>query len=137
VCRTDLFRRVGAAPRVADYASSVENGLPSRTPSGLFPSGPHRPSYREPHPVRLAGVLTGAGVTAVWLLLFALLATSARSLAWLLLLASGLAWVAALVLVRVGDRGVAVGTALSAGAGITIVGILVVARWATTGWFLW
>jgi len=87
--------------------------------------------------VRFAGVLTGAGVTAAWLLLFGLLATTARSLVWLLVFASCCAWAAALLLVRFGDRGVAVGIALSAGAGITIVGILVVARWATTGWFLW
>jgi hypothetical protein len=87
--------------------------------------------------VRLGGVLTGAGVTAAWLLLFGLLGTTARSLVWLLVFASCSAWAAALVLVRFGDRGVAVGAALSAGAGLTIVGILVVARWATTGWFLW
>lgn len=115
----------------------VENGLPSRTPSGLFPAGPPRPTYREPHPVRVGAVLAGAGVTAAWLLLLGLLATTARSFVWLILVAAAVAWLASLGLVRYGDRGVAVGVALSAGAGFSIAGVLLVARWVTVGWLLW
>jgi hypothetical protein len=85
----------------------------------------------------MGGVFAGVGVTAVWLLLFSLMATTARGLVWLLVGAAGAAWLAALVLVRFGDRGVAVGVALGAGAGVTIAGILVLARWVTSGWFLW
>jgi hypothetical protein len=106
-------------------------------PSGLFPSGPPRPTYREPHPIRVGAVLAGAGAAAVWLLVFALLATSARGFVWLVLAAAAVAWLVALVLAYVGDRGVAVGVALSAGAGMAIAVTLVVARWAASGWFLW
>ncbi|GAA1797843.1 hypothetical protein GCM10009682_19380 [Luedemannella flava] len=109
----------------------------SRTPSGLFPSGPLRPAFREPHPVRVGAVLAGAGATAGWLLVSALLATSPRSFVWLVLGAAILAWLVAVLLTFVGDRGVAVGVALSAGAGVAIAIGLVVARWVTTGWFLW
>jgi hypothetical protein len=109
----------------------------SRTPSGLFPSGPLRPAFREPHPIRVGAVLTGAGAAAGWLLVFALLATSARGFVWLVLGAAFVAWLVALLLVVVGDRGVAAGVALSAGAGMAIAVGLVVARWVTTGWFLW
>jgi hypothetical protein len=106
-------------------------------PSGLFPSGPPRPTYREPHPIRVGAVLAGAGAAAVWLLVFALLATSARAFVALVLAAAVVAWLVAILLAYVGDRGVAIGVALSAGAGMAIAVTLVVARWATSGWFLW
>ena len=109
----------------------------SRPPSGLFPSRPSRPAYREPHPVRVGAVLAGAGGAAAWILIFALLATSARGFVWLVLGAAALAWLVALLLTVVGDRGVAVGVALSAGSGVAIAIALVVARWVTAGWFLW
>ena len=48
-----------------------------RAPSGLCPSPPPRPAYREPHPVRVGAVLVGAGLTAAWLLVVGLFATSA------------------------------------------------------------
>jgi len=41
------------------------------------------------------------------------------------------------VLARFGDRGVAVGVAISAGIGLGIAFVLVIARWVTTGWPLW
>jgi hypothetical protein len=82
-------------------------------------------------------VLAGVGVSVVWQLFIGLLATSARSLVWLVAAAACCAWLAALVLVRYGDRGVAVGAALGGCMGLTIAGILTVAGWATTGWFLW
>jgi hypothetical protein len=85
----------------------------------------------------MVGVLAGVGVAAAWLLLFGLLASSARSLVWLLALAAACAWLAALTLVRFGDRGVAVGVALGGCMGLTIAGTLAVIGWATTGWFLW
>jgi hypothetical protein len=109
----------------------------ARAPSGLFPSGPHRPAYREPHPVRGGAVLTGAGLGAAWLLLSGLLSTSGASYLWLTLGACVAAWLSALVLARFGDRGVAVGLALSAGLGLAIAFVLVLQRWFTTGWPLW
>jgi len=109
----------------------------SRAPSGLFPSGRPRPAFREPHPVRTGAVLVGAGATAAWLLLFGLLGASARGYVWLTVVASTAAWLIALVLARFGDRGVAVGVAISAGIGLGIAFVLVIARWVTTGWPLW
>jgi hypothetical protein len=115
----------------------VDAGLPSRAPSGLFPSGPHRPSFREPHPVRVGPVLAGAGIAALWLLLIGLLARSTGGYVWLTIVASIAAWICALLLARIGDRGAAVGVAIATGLGLAIAVGLVIQRWATTGWPLW
>ncbi|MFI5490117.1 hypothetical protein [Micromonospora echinaurantiaca] len=110
-----------------------------RTPSGLFPAGPpSRPTYREPHPVTGAGVASGGAAAATWLLLFGLLGTGVGSYAWWTLIAGGLAWLAALALVRYGDRGVATGIAIVTAGGWSIAAAIVAVRWATTGdWPLW
>jgi hypothetical protein len=93
--------------------------------------------YREPHPIRAAAVLSGLGAGALWMLLFGLLAGSVRSYAWLSLVAGGIAWLVSMVLALFGDRGVAVGVAISAGAGLAIATLVVVAMWGATGWPLW
>ena len=110
-----------------------------RTPSGLFPSGPpSRPTYREPHPVTGAGVALGGAGAAAWLLLFGLLGTSVPQYAWWTVLAGGLAWLAALLLVQFGDRGVAAGIAIVTAGGWSIAAAVVAVRWATSGdWPLW
>lgn len=87
--------------------------------------------------MRAGGVLGGAAVAAAWLLLFGLLATSARAYIWLSILASAVAATVALVLGRFGDRGVAVGVAITTGLGLGIAVTVVIQRWATTGWPLW
>ncbi|MEV4693220.1 hypothetical protein AB0K27_19160 [Micromonospora echinospora] len=112
---------------------------PPRTPSGLFPSNaPIRPSYREPYPVTGAGVAVGALVAFAWLLLFGLLGRNVAGYAWWTLLAGGLAWVAAAVLVRHGDRGIATGVAIVTAGGWSIAAAIVATRWAQTGdWPLW
>ncbi|MFG1891853.1 hypothetical protein ACGFIR_28785 [Micromonospora sp. NPDC049051] len=112
---------------------------PPRLPSGLFPSGPpSQPTYREPHPVTGAGVASGAAVATVWLLLFGLLGGGVSGYAGWTLLAGGLAWLVALVLVRVGDRGVAVGVAIVTAGGWSIAAVIVAARWLSSGqWPLW
>jgi len=122
--------------RVAGPATRLEN-VESRAPSGLFPSGPPRPTFREPHPVRVGALLSGAGLTAAWLLLLGLLATSARGYIWLTLTASVAAWLCALALMRFGDRGVAAGVAITTGMGVAVAAGLVVQRWLTVGWPLW
>ncbi|MER7417968.1 hypothetical protein ABT346_14480 [Micromonospora peucetia] len=108
-------------------------------PSGLFPSGPpSRPTYREPHPVTGTGVAAGAAVATAWLVLFGLLGSSVSGYAWWTLLAGGLAWLAALLLVRSGDRGVATGVAIVTAGGWSIAAAVVVVRWASSGdWPLW
>ncbi len=112
---------------------------PPRTPSGLFPSSTSmRPSYREPYPITGAGVAAGALVAFAWLLLFGLLGGGVAGYAWWTLLAGGLAWVAAAVLVRHGDRGVATGVAIVTAGGWSIAAAIVAMRWAQTGdWPLW
>ena len=87
--------------------------------------------------MRTGAALVGAAITAAWLLIFGLLGSSARGYVWMTVLAAGSAWLAAFVLARFGDRGVAVGVAITAGIGIGIAFVLVVARWAASGWPLW
>jgi hypothetical protein len=108
-----------------------------RGPGGLIPAGPPRPIFREPVPVRLGPVMAGAGSAALWLLLFGLLASTARSYAWLTFGAGAAAWLAALVLARVGDRGIAVGVAVTSAVGVAIAGIVVTAAWSAGHWLLW
>ena len=109
----------------------------TRTPSGLFPGGPPHPNYREPHPVRGGPIAAGAGAGALWMLLFGLLSASIRSYAWLTLVAGAVAWGTALVLARLGDRGVAVGVAVSVGAAWSIAALVVGVASAVRGWPLW
>ncbi|RKN42809.1 hypothetical protein [Micromonospora endolithica] len=121
------------------YPGDPQPGFRPYTPSGLFPSGrPTRPSYREPHPVTGAGVaLGGTGATA-WLLLFGLLGTDVPEYAWWTVLAGGLAWLVAVLLVQLGDRGVATGIAIVTAGGWSIAAAVVAVRWATSGdWPLW
>ncbi|WP_406601228.1 hypothetical protein [Micromonospora yasonensis] len=110
-----------------------------RTPSGLFPGGvPMRPVWREPYPVTGAGVASGAVTAFAWLLLFGLLGHDVTSYAWWTVIAGGLAWLAALALVRYGDRGVATGVAIVTAGGWSIAAAIVVVRWAQSGnWPLW
>jgi hypothetical protein len=122
-------------PRVPPPSSWAGGAV--REPGGLFPAGPPRPIYREPGPVRAGALAAGAGSAALWMLLFGLLATTARGYAWLSFGAGAAAWASALVLSRFGDRGVAVGVALSSGVGVAIAGIVVTVRWAGGHWLLW
>ncbi|MFG1799346.1 hypothetical protein ACGFI4_04110 [Micromonospora carbonacea] len=126
-----------AHPGWADPEQSAHPG--SRTPSGLFPSGPpSRPTWREPHPVTGSAVASGAAVTAAWLVLFALLGRDVPGYAWWTVVAGGLAWAAALALARHGDRGVATGVAIVTAGGWSVAAAVVAVTWATTGdWPLW
>jgi hypothetical protein len=113
-------------------------GIDSHPPSGLFPTGPPRASYREPHPVRAGGLLAGLAGGAGWLLLFTLLGSGLPSRVWWAVAAGGVAWLVAVGLARSGDRGVAVGVALATGAGWAVAAGLVALSWAITGdWPLW
>lgn len=109
------------------------------TPSGLFPAGPPpRPTYREPHPVRAGGLAAGGVGAVAWLLLLGLLGDDLSGYVWWTLLAGALAWVAALVLVKAGDRGVAAAVAVVTAVGWSIAAVAVAVRWGQTGdWPLW
>jgi hypothetical protein len=82
-------------------------------------------------------VLVGAAMTAAWLLLVGLFATSIASYFWLTVGAAAVSWALAMVLLRFGDRGVATGIALTTSVGASVAVLLVVARWSTVGWPLW
>ena len=108
------------------------------SPSGLFPGQPVRPVYREPHPVATAPVLAGIGSTLIWLALFGSIGRDLVSYAWWTLVAAVTAWVVALVLTVLGDRGVATGVAVTAGFGLSVATAFVAARWITTdNWPMW
>lgn len=106
-------------------------------PYGGYFRRPPRPTYREPHPVRAAGVWAGLGATAAWYMFFALIAWNARSYAWSTIIAGVLALAAATALHRYGDRGVAVGVAVTSAVGVGITGLVVGVRLLGGDWILW
>ena len=110
--------------------------LPERpaAPVGL----PPRPVYREPHAIGVAPLLAGIGATLVWFALFGSLGRDLAGYAWWTLTAAISAWVVAVVLTVLGDRGVATGVALTAGIGLSTAAGFVTARWISTNdWPLW
>lgn len=113
------------------------SGAAERGLSGLFPSGPPRPTYREPVPVQFAMLIAGILVTTLWMVLFGLVATSARGYAWASIAAAVLAWATAVLLARAGDRGAAVGVAIAAGVGLAVAAGVVIVRWVGGDWLLW
>ncbi|SNT64974.1 hypothetical protein SAMN05421812_11956 [Asanoa hainanensis] len=81
---------------------------------------------------------SGAGAGAVWLLAFGVLDSTVNGYAYWTLLAGGIAALVALVLAKVGDRGVAVGLAAATALGWSIATIVVVVTWLSRGdWPLW
>lgn len=111
---------------------------PVRTPSGLFPSGPPRPTYREPHRVRGSALSAGLAVGAAWHLFLGLLGRDLRGYVWWTVLAGAVAWGAAAVLIRQGDRGAAAGVAITTGLAWSAAAVAVAVRWGLTGdWPLW
>jgi hypothetical protein len=108
-----------------------------RTTSGLFPSGPPRPIYREPLPVRPGSVSLGIVAGLFWMMLFGLLASNARGYVWLTIGSGVLAWLVALLLGRLGDRGAAVGVAVAAATGIAVAVLVIIIRAAGGQWLLW
>jgi hypothetical protein len=82
-------------------------------------------------------VLAGAAMTAAWLLLVGLFATSPATYFWLTIFASAVAWGVAALLLRRGDRGVATGVAVTTSIGASVAVLLVVTRWMSVGWPLW
>ncbi|WP_083971304.1 hypothetical protein [Actinoplanes awajinensis] len=93
---------------------------------------PPRPVYREPHPIGAAPVLSGLAAGAVWLILFGSLGRDLVSYAWWTIAAAVSAWLVALVLTLIGDRGVAAGVAIVSGIGLSVALGFVTARWVDT-----
>ncbi|WP_306216246.1 hypothetical protein [Actinoplanes sp. RD1] len=110
--------------------------LPSSYPSP--PSLPPRPVYREPHPIATGPLMAGIGAGALWFVLFGALAHSLATYAWWTVTAAVSAWLVSVFLALFGDRGVAVGVALTAGIGLSVAAGFVAADWIATGdWPLW
>lgn len=110
----------------------------AHNPSGLFPSGPRRPRYREPYPVRIGPLLSGIGGGAAWLLLFGILGGDLRGYLWYTFFAGAVAWLVAVLLTRLGDRAVAAGIALSTAVGWAVAATSAAISWAFTGdWPMW
>jgi hypothetical protein len=109
-----------------------------RPPTAVLPPQPPRPVYREPHPVGLGQLFAGIGAAIVWFALFGSIGRDLFSYAWWTIAAAVSAWAVAVVLSVLGDRGVAIGVALTAGLGLSVAGALVALRWITTSdWPLW
>jgi hypothetical protein len=118
-------------------ATSPPPAVAARPPSGLFP-GQRRPFYREPHPVGAGGVMAGIGATVVWFALFGSIGRDLLSYAWWTVVAAVAAWIVSTVLALFGDRGVAVGVAVTSSLGLSIAVAFVAHRWITTDdWPLW
>ena len=104
----------------------------------LFPAPPARPVYREPHPIHAVPLLCGMGATLIWFALFGSIGRDLVSYAWWTVAAAVSAWLVALVLTFLGDRGVAVGVAIVGGVGLSVAMGFVTARWiATNDWPMW
>jgi hypothetical protein len=104
----------------------------------MLPPVQLRPTYREPHRIAVAPLLAGMGATLIWFVLFGSIGRDLFSYAWWTVTAAVSAWVVAIVLALLGDRGVAVGVALIAGLGLSVAGGFVAFRWITTNdWPLW
>jgi hypothetical protein len=107
-------------------------------PTEVFPGLPSRPVYREPHPVGVTPLLTGMGATLLWFALFGSIGGDLFSYAWWTVAAAVSAWIVAIVLTFLGDRGVAVGVAIISGVGLSVAMGFVAARWITTqDWPMW
>jgi hypothetical protein len=108
------------------------------SPSGLFPGAPLRPFYREAHPVGAAAVLAGMGSGLLWFALFGSIGRDLVGYAWWTLAAAVSAWLVALILTVLGDRGVAVGVAIVSGIGWSVAMGFVAVRWITANdWPMW
>jgi hypothetical protein len=130
---------MAAPPRQAPPPPRQFTGWPPPTlaaPPRQAPPAP-RPIYREPTPVGFGMVLVSIIGGGLWMLLFGLLATTARGYAWASIVAGALALGIAALLARAGDRGAAVGVALSAAFGLAVATVVVIIKWAAGDWPLW
>jgi hypothetical protein len=128
----------GAAQPPAGWLPGRASTPAGAPPAGLPPRLPPRPVYREPHPISVAPLLAGVGATMLWFTLFGSIGRDLLSYAWWTIAAAISAWAVAGVLTLLGDRGVAVGVALTSAVGLSIATAVVATRWITTSdWPLW
>ncbi|HEX8347493.1 MAG TPA: hypothetical protein VF657_22580 [Actinoplanes sp.] len=110
----------------------------SRPPVEPFVVQPERPRFREPYPIGAGPLLAGIGAGLLWVVIFGSLGGDLFGYAWWTMLAAVTAWIVSGVLAFLGDRGVAVGVAISAGLGWSVAAAFVASRWISTGdWPMW
>ena len=111
---------------------------PPPASAAALPGLPARPVYREPHPIGVAPLLSGMGAALIWFALFGSIGRDLVSYAWWTVAAAVSAWLVALVLTLLGDRGVATGVAIISGIGLSVAMGLVATRWIMTNdWPMW
>jgi hypothetical protein len=119
-------------------SSPIPSGPPYARPLPVSARpGVPRPIFREPMPARPGPAFLGAASATIWMGVFALLAHSARGYFWWTVTAGVIGFAAALVLARLGDRGVAVGVAIMTGIGVAIAFVVVASYWIGGTWLPW
>lgn len=122
----------GRAPRAVRQAWNDQPPMAYKPPRVI-----ERPRYREPLAIRPARLVSGFVGGLLWMSLAGAQTMSLGAYGWASIAAAILAWIVALVLVRVGDRGVAVGIAISSSFGLSVATVMIVMRWSGSGWPLW
>ena len=137
-----------AAARQHRIGATTWPGGDGTPPPGRMPAGPSpasyayapassRPRYREALKATPAGIWAGTGLAFLWFLITGLLATTLSGYVWVTVVAALVAWLAALLLARYGDRGAAAGVAAVSGMALGVAGLVV--EWHALGgeWILW
>ncbi|GLZ82091.1 hypothetical protein Afil01_68980 [Actinorhabdospora filicis] len=122
----------GQAPRGRIGATSWAEPLPRS-----YAPVPQRPRYREALRITPGGIWSGAAVACGWFLISGLLATTLSAYVWVTAVAALVAWLAASLLARYGDRGAAAGVAVVTGMALGIAGLVVEVNAVGGDWILW
>jgi hypothetical protein len=79
-------------------------------------------------------MVIGVAAGSLWMLMWALMSTTATGFLQVMLCAGVTASGAAIGLARYGDRGAAAGVAIAAGGGLSLAGLVVIVNVATGTW---
>lgn len=121
----------GSTPHGRIGATTWNEPLPHSVPD------PQRPRYRETLRVTPGAIWSGAAVACAWFLISGLLATTLSAYVWVTAVAALVAWLAAALLARYGDRGAAAGVAVVTGMALGIAGLVVEVNALGGSWILW
>ncbi len=87
--------------------------------------------------MRFGPLVLGMLAGTAGMMLCGLLAGGVAGYVWASLVAAVLAWGVAVLLVRFGERGAAVGVAISTGFGLAVAVAVLALRWYGGDWVLW
>ncbi|GIG64028.1 hypothetical protein [Phytomonospora endophytica] len=119
------------------WPGGFEPKRPPLAPNYMYAPEPARPQYRETLRIGPAGIWAGAGVASLWFLISGLLATTLTAYVWVTAVAALVAWLAASLLARYGDRGAAAGVAAVSGMALGVAGLVVEWNALHGDWILW